>query len=216
MHRFAAERRRMVDLQIEGRGLVDPRLLQAFMDVPRHIFVPPTSRNWAYDDCPLPIGWGQTISQPYIVALMTSLVDVRGTDRVLEVGTGSGYQAAILGRLAGEVHTVELIPELARRAQRRLGRLGYRNVHVHPSDGSLGWPAASPYSAILVTAASPAVPAPLRGQLGDNGRMVIPLDSRDGYQTMVLIRCQGGETTERSIASVAFVPLRGRYGRRGP
>jgi protein-L-isoaspartate(D-aspartate) O-methyltransferase len=215
MARFAAERRRMAELQIQGRGLSDRRLLQAFIDVPRHIFVPPPSRNWAYDDCPLPIGWGQTISQPYIVALMTSLVEVQASDRVLEVGTGSGYQAAILGRLAGEVHTVELIPELARSAQRRLARLGCSNVYVHQSDGSLGWVAASPYSAIVVTAASPDVPSPLRRQLEDGGRMVIPVDSRLGYQTLLLIRCRGGETTERSIASVAFVPLRGKYGRRG-
>jgi len=215
MDRFADERRRMVELQIQGRGLTDRRLLQAFLDVPRHIFVPSSSRNWAYDDCPLPIGSGQTISQPYIVALMTSLIDVKATDRVLEVGTGSGYQAAILGRLAGEVHTVELIPELAARAQRRLARLGCVNVHVHQSDGSLGWAPASPYSAIVVTAAGPEAPAPLRGQLEDDGRMVIPIDSRDGYQTLVLIRCRDGKTTEQSIASVAFVPLRGRYGRRG-
>jgi protein-L-isoaspartate(D-aspartate) O-methyltransferase len=215
MDRFAAERRRMVDLQIRGRGLIDRRLLQAFLDVPRHIFVPTPSRNSAYDDCPLPIGRGQTISQPYIVALMTSLAEAEATDRVLEVGTGSGYQAAVLGRLAGEVHTVELIPELARKARRRLARLGYDNVHVHETDGSMGWPAAAPYSAIVVTAASPEVPAPLRRQLADLGRMVIPVDSRDGYQTLILIRCSGGQATERSIASVAFVPLRGRYGRRG-
>ncbi|MFN2119170.1 MAG: protein-L-isoaspartate(D-aspartate) O-methyltransferase [Anaerolineales bacterium] len=213
MDRHAAERRRMVELQIQGRGLVDPRLLQAFVEVPRHIFVPSTSRNWAYDDCPLPIGFGQTISQPYIVALMTSLVELSGSDRVLEVGTGSGYQAAILGRLAGEVHTVELIPELAGRAQRLLARLGYDNVHVHQSDGSLGWEAAEPYSAILVAAAAPEVPEPLRRQLEDGGRMAIPIDRRDGYQTLVLLRCREGETTESSIASVAFVPLRGRYGR---
>jgi protein-L-isoaspartate(D-aspartate) O-methyltransferase len=215
MDRFSSERRRMVELQIRGRGLVDPRLLQAFNAVPRHVFVPLSSRSWAYDDCPLPIGWGQTISQPYIVALMTSLVELQASDRVLEVGTGSGYQAAILGHLAGQVHTVELIPELARRAQRRLARLGYDNIHVHESDGSVGWAPAAPYSAILVTAASPEVPAPLRRQLEDAGRMVIPVDRRDGYQTLVLVRCSAGTTTESSIAAVAFVPLRGRYGRRG-
>jgi protein-L-isoaspartate(D-aspartate) O-methyltransferase len=215
MDRFASERRQMVELQIRGRGLIDRRLLQAFKAVPRHIFVPLSSRSWAYDDCPLPIGFGQTISQPYIVALMTSLAELRAVDRVLEVGTGSGYQAAILGQLAGEVHTVELVPELARRAQRRLARLGYDNIHVHESDGSLGWAPAAPYSAILVTAASPDVPEPLRGQLDDAGRLVIPVDRRDGYQTLILVRCSGGQTTESSIAAVAFVPLRGKYGRRG-
>jgi protein-L-isoaspartate(D-aspartate) O-methyltransferase len=144
---------------------------------------------------------------------MTSLAELRAADRVLEVGTGSGYQAAILGQLAGEVHTVELIPELARRAQRRLARLGYDNIHVHESDGSLGWTPAAPYSAILVTAASPEVPDPLRRQLDDAGRMVIPVDRRDGYQTLVLLRCSAGVTRETSIAAVAFVPLRGKYGR---
>lgn len=202
----------MVQSQIARRGITDPLVLRAFEAVPRHLFLPFASRGWAYDDNPLPIGFGQTISQPYIVALMTSLVELKGTEKVLEVGTGSGYQAAILARLASEVHTVELIPELARRAARRLARLSCSNVHVHQADGSVGWPQAAPYAAILVTAAAPAIPQPLIDQLADGGRMVVPLDYQDGYQMLTLVQCRGGQITERMIASVAFVPLRGQHG----
>jgi protein-L-isoaspartate(D-aspartate) O-methyltransferase len=170
------------------------------------------TREAAYDDTPLAIGHGQTISQPYIVALMTSALDLRGREVVLEIGTGSGYQSAILSRLAGVVHTVELIPPLAARAAKLLSRLGCRNTTVHVGDGSLGWPDAAPYDAIIVTAAAPSLPAPLLEQLTDLGRLVIPVDSGNGYQLLTLLLGEGEKTSERVLASVAFVPLRGRFG----
>lgn len=209
---FLAERHRMVEGQISRRGLHDPRLLAAFEEVPRHLFVPVESRAAAYNDTPLAIGFGQTISQPYIVALMTSLMELQGDERVLEVGTGSGYQAAILARLAGEVHTVEILPELAAPAALLLQELHCDNVHVHEGDGSIGWPEAAPYVGIIVTAASPAVPQPLLTQLADGGRLVVPVESRAGYQLLMLLRLGGGEITEQVVASVCFVPLRGAYG----
>jgi len=202
----------MVQVQIQGRGLSDPRLLDAFRQVPRHLFVPRGSRVWAYDDRPLPIGFGQTISQPYIVALMTELAEIQGTERVLEIGTGSGYQAAILACLAAEVHTVEIVPELARLAAHRLARLRCANIHVHQSDGSVGWSPTAPYVVILVTAAAPSVPGPLLEQLADGGRMVIPVEQGDGYQMLTVVHRRDGKTSEKAIAPVAFVPLRGRYG----
>jgi protein-L-isoaspartate(D-aspartate) O-methyltransferase len=166
----------------------------------------------AYDDGPLPIGHGQTISQPYIVALMTDLAALHGGERVLEVGTGSGYQAAILSCMAGEVHSVERIPELARRAARVLRRLQCGNVYVHEDDGTLGWAQHAPFAAILVTAASPRVPQPLLEQLEENGRLVLPLQEGDGYQMLTRVRMQHGEVRRDAIASVAFVPLVGRFG----
>ena len=202
----------MVQIQIKGRGLNDSRLLEAFQQVPRHLFVPLGSREWAYEDRPLPIGFGQTISQPYIVALMSALAEIRGPERVLEIGTGSGYQAAILACLAREVHTIEIIPELARFAAHRLARLRCRNVHVHQSDGSVGWSAAAPYEVILVTAAAPNVPGPLVDQLAESGRMVIPVEHGDAYQMLTVVRRRGGQIHQDPIAPVAFVPLRGRYG----
>jgi protein-L-isoaspartate(D-aspartate) O-methyltransferase len=212
MDRLASERQQMVRLQIERRGLGDPHLLDAFRQVPRHLFVPLVSRASAYDDAPQPIGFGQTISQPYIVGLMTALAEPKAAERVLEVGTGSGYQAAILSRLAREVHTVELVPELARRAARLLARLKFENVIVHQADGSVGWREDAPYAAILVTAAAPAVPQPLLEQLADGGRLVIPVDYRGGYQMLTVLRCTGGEIREQTVAPVAFVPLRGEHG----
>ena len=176
--RFLPERHRMVEEQIRRRGLHDDRLLGVLRSVPRHLFVPWPSRDAAYDDTPLPLGSGQTISQPYIVALMTSLLQLRGDERALEVGTGSGYQAAILSHLTQEVHTIELLPQLAARAARLLKRLKCDNVHVHVADGSVGWPDASPFSAVLVAAAAQSVPQPLLEQLADGGRLVIPIESR--------------------------------------
>jgi protein-L-isoaspartate(D-aspartate) O-methyltransferase len=161
---------------------------------------------------PLPIGFGQTISQPYIVALMTSLLSLRGGERVLEVGTGSGYQAAILGRLSAEVHSVEWVADLAVRASHLLGELGCDNVHVHEADGGLGWKQAAPYSAIIVTAASPRVPEPLLGQMTEGARLVAPVDYHQGYQSLVLLELSEGKVTQQSIANVSFVPLRGKYG----
>jgi protein-L-isoaspartate(D-aspartate) O-methyltransferase len=205
----------MVTEQIMRRGLHDARLLAAFDQVPRHLFVPESSRFAAYDDTPLPIGFGQTISQPYIVALMTESLDLCGSERVLEVGTGSGYQAAILARLAGEIHTTELIPELSERAATLLHSLEYHNVHVHTGDGSLGWPPFAPYASIMVTAAAPRVPPPLLEQLADGGRLVAPIENRDDYQSLKVITRHDQEFVERVITSVAFVPLRGKYGRKG-
>lgn len=208
---YTLARKRMVREQIEGRGIHTPRLLAAFEAVPRHLFVPPEELAWAYADGPLPIGEGQTISQPYIVALMTDLLDLQPTDRVLEVGTGSGYQAAILSQLAAEVHTVEILPALAQRAAERLARLGYSNVHVHVGDGSLGWPEAAPYDAILVAAAGPEVPPPLLEQLAEGGRLVAPVGGRY-TQVLEIVERRGNEFARRQDIPVAFVPLRGKYG----
>lgn len=214
MDAFSEQRRRMVHDQIRRRGLDDPRLLAAFIDVQRHLFVPHTSLLAAYEDCPLPIGFGQTISQPYIVALMTSLLQLSGDERVLEVGTGSGYQAGILGRLARVVHTVEIVPQLAASANERLKQLEHTNVFVHLADGSLGWPDAAPYVGIIVAAAAPAVPAPLLAQLDEGGRLVIPVENGDGYQLLKVVTRRGREALEETITGVAFVPLRGKHGRR--
>jgi protein-L-isoaspartate(D-aspartate) O-methyltransferase len=191
--------------------VLDPSLLAVIGSVPRHLFVPVDDLPWAYADGPLPIGHGQTISQPYIVALMTELLQVESTDHVLEVGTGSGYQAAVLGKLAEEVDTVEVIPELAAQAARTLTDLGYTNVHVHPGDGTLGWPQAAPYDGILVAAAAPSAPQPLLDQLVDGGRLVIPVGSR-GFQQLEVWRRAGQEFERQVNLAVAFVPLRGEYG----
>jgi protein-L-isoaspartate(D-aspartate) O-methyltransferase len=215
MDDFSLKRHEMVEKQISGRGLTEPRLLAAFESVPRHIFVPEKSRYASYDDHPLPIGYGQTISQPYIVALMTSLLELEGAERVLEVGTGSGYQAAILSMLAGEVHTIEFIPELAVQAEKNLRDLGFGNVFVHVGDGSLGWPSSAPYTGILVTAAAPKIPDPLPDQLTEGGRLVIPESHFWRGQLLKVITRRDQELTEKIITSVAFVPLRGKYGWRG-
>jgi protein-L-isoaspartate(D-aspartate) O-methyltransferase len=209
--KLGRERKRMVSEQIAARGVRDPRLLAAMESVPRHCFVPDESLEWAYSDAPLPIGWSQSISQPYIVGLMTELLQLRGTERVLEVGTGSGYQAAVLGRMAAEVHTVEILPDLARRAAARLKHLGYANVHVHTGDGSLGWPAAAPYSGILVAASAPSVPKPLLEQLAEGGRMILPVGGR-GFQELEVWQRQGKEFEHEPHIPVAFVLLRGKHG----
>jgi protein-L-isoaspartate(D-aspartate) O-methyltransferase len=207
--KYQIERDRMVDHQIARRGIQDPQILNVFRKVPRHRFVPREYQFDAYDDCPLPIGFGQTISQPYIVALMTSSLQLEGTERVLEIGTGSGYQAAILAALAREVHTVEFIPQLAERAGKLLA--GIRNVHCHVGDGSLGWMEAAPYDGILVTAAAPQTPKTLLEQLADEGRMVIPVGGR-GIQKLELWEKSAGDYQVDSIVNVAFVPLRGEKG----
>jgi protein-L-isoaspartate(D-aspartate) O-methyltransferase len=209
---FALERHRMVLEQIYRRGIYEPRLLDAFEAVPRHLFVNQKSRISAYDDHPLPIGYGQTISQPYIVALMTSLLDLKGDECVLEVGTGSGYQAAILGLMAGVVHTIEIIPELTDRAEKLLRELGYTNITIHPGDGSLGWPQSAPFAGILVTAAAPEIPQPLLMQLAEHGRLILPVRHSGGSQALKVLQLNKGELVEHDIASVAFVPLRGKYG----
>lgn len=211
MSKFESARKRMVKTQIVRRGLRDERLLAAFESVPRHMFVPEDYRYAAYDDSPLPIGLSQTISQPYIVALMTDLLKLEGDERVLEIGTGSGYQAAILSMMAKEVHTIEYLPELAENADKLLKELGLNNVHVHVGDGSLGWPEAAPYQGILVAAAAPQAPKVLLGQLEEGGRLILPVGGR-GMQNLEIWQRNGDEFTNRIETSVAFVPLRGEQG----
>lgn len=208
---LAESRHRMVAKQLRPRGIHDPRVLAAFENVPRHLFVPPEYQTWAYDDAPQPIGYEQTISQPYIVALMSELLMLTGEERVLEVGTGSGYQAAILAKLAAEVHTVELLPDLAERARQTLTSLGLKNVHVHCADGSQGWPDCAPYQAILVAAAAPAVPPPLLEQLAQGGRLVLPVGAR-GVQRLELWRRAGDAFSSETILPVSFVLLHGKHG----
>jgi protein-L-isoaspartate(D-aspartate) O-methyltransferase len=204
---FGEARRAMVEQQIAARGVKEERVLAAMAKVPRHEFVPSDEVDQAYDDHPLPIGFGQTISQPYIVALMTELLEVESGEKVLEIGTGSGYQAAVLAELTDQVYTVEIIPELARAAAHRLDRLGYEEVTVRTGDGYLGWPEAAPFDAIIVTAAPDHVPPPLLQQLADGGRMVIPVGPPGGYQTLWLITERGGQTFSENITGVTFVPL---------
>jgi protein-L-isoaspartate(D-aspartate) O-methyltransferase len=205
---FEDLRSSMVADQLVHRGIRDPRVLDAMSRVPRHLFVPPEAVSLAYADRALPIGNGQTISQPYMVAVMTQASALRGGERVLEIGTGSGYQAAILGELAGEVVTIERHPELAEAARLRLQSLGYKNISVIVGDGTAG-DAAVPYDAILVTAGAPHVPESLKAQLADDGRLVIPIGSY-GHQELTLIVRRGGALVESVHESCVFVPLVGR------
>ena len=208
---FLAERKLMVSRQLMRGGISDRRVLESFASIPRHLFVPMEYRKFAYEDRPLLIGFKQTISQPYIVAYMTQSLALTGVERVLEVGTGSGYQAAILSRLVAEVHTVELIFALAERAKETLDGLGITNVHVHIGDGSLGWDEAAPYDAILVSAAGSRVLKSLLQQLANGGRMILPV-GEPGFQNLELWHCEGGLFSKETLLPVAFVPLRGREG----
>ncbi len=201
-------RDRMVRTQIKSRGISDPATLRAMESVPRHLFVPETSVPDAYDDRPLPIGYGQTISQPYIVAYMTEIVQPKPQQRILEIGTGSGYQAAILAETGVSVYTVEIIPELAKNASERLSRLGYGGIQVKSGDGYFGWEKYAPYDAIVVTAAAEYIPPPLLAQLKDGGRMVIPVGSPFFVQTLMLVEKHGKETVTHSLMPVRFVPFR--------
>jgi protein-L-isoaspartate(D-aspartate) O-methyltransferase len=206
---FAAARARMATDQIAARGVRDPRVLATLREVPRHLFVPPAEQTRAYQDRPLPIGYGQTISQPYIVALMTELVRPRASDRALEVGTGSGYQAAVLSRLVSHVYTIEIVEPLAGEAERRLASLGYANVTVRTGDGYAGWPEMAPFDVIVVTAAPDRVPPPLVAQLKPGGRLVIPVGPTFHVQQLQLIeKDASGQIRTRQIAPVVFVPLR--------
>jgi protein-L-isoaspartate(D-aspartate) O-methyltransferase len=205
------QRLEMVSNQIERRGLHEPRLLHAFRSVPRHAFVPAELLDMAYTDSPLHIGNGQTISQPYIVALMTSLAELRGAENVLEIGTGSGYQAAILALMAKSVHTIERYASLSERARRVLNEQGVKNVWVHDGDGTLGWPETAPYQAIIVTAAAPQPPQPLLEQMANGGRLVIPIGERRMQDLQVWQR-NGSQYSWESILPVSFVPLRGEHG----
>jgi protein-L-isoaspartate(D-aspartate) O-methyltransferase len=210
---FRVEREQMVEDQIASRGIRDPSVLHAMRTVPRERFVAESQQDQAYGDGPLPIGDGQTISQPYIVALMTEAVEPRPGDRALEVGTGSGYAAAVLATIVAEVYTVERLGNLARIARTRLACLGYRNVHVLESDGTLGWPEHAPYDAIIVTAGGPRVPPALLEQLGIGGRLIMPVGSAHRFQHLVHVTRTGTETYEqKDLEDVAFVPLIGQQG----
>jgi protein-L-isoaspartate(D-aspartate) O-methyltransferase len=198
----------MVAGQIEERGIRDARTLAAMRQVPRHLFVPPALAGDAYGDHALPIGHGQTISQPYVVAFMTEALGLRGGDTVLEVGTGSGYQAAVLAEIAAHVYTIEIVAPLAEEARERLARLGYRNVEVRAGDGYQGWPEKAPFDAVMVTAAAPRVPEPLKQQLKDGGRLVIPVGESD-QEVMVITRKGTGYAEER-VLPVRFVPMMGK------
>jgi len=204
---FAAQRRSMVEQQIERRGVTAPSVLSAMGEVPRHLFVPPGYRDKAYDDSPLPIGNGQTISQPYVVALMTQLLDLKPGDRVLEIGTGSGYQAAVLSKLVKDVYTIEILEPLGLQAQRTLQEIGAKNVHVRIGDGYKGWPEAAPFDGIVVTAAPERVPQPLLDQLRVGGKMVIPVGAF--FQNLLVITKTADGIEKRSIIPVRFVPMTG-------
>jgi protein-L-isoaspartate(D-aspartate) O-methyltransferase len=204
-------RARMVDHQLRGRDITDQRVLEVMGRIPRHLFLPADSVHLAYSDMPLPIGQRQTISQPYIVALMTQCLELEGGEAVLEVGTGSGYQAAVLAGVARQVYSLERLPELAERARAVLLRLGLTNVEVHVGDGSGGWPSHAPYPAILVTAAAPRPPQPLLDEMAEGGRLLIPVGGMEG-QMLERWRRRGGELDRERIAPVAFVPLVGEFG----
>jgi protein-L-isoaspartate(D-aspartate) O-methyltransferase len=205
---FAAERQRMVQQQLMARGVNDARVLTAMTKVPREEFVPPDSRAASYEDGPLQIGSGQTISQPYIVAFMTEQLQPKTNDRILEIGTGSGYQAAVLAELVAEVYTIEIIEPLAKTAEATLQRLGYKNVHVKVGDGYKGWPENAPFDAITVTCAPDHVPQPLIDQLKEGGRMIIPVGGF-GDQELYLLQKQNGQLQRRAVLPVRFVPMTG-------
>jgi len=204
----APARERMVRDQIEARGVNDARTLAAVRKVERHLFVPPEAAALAYADHPLPIGDGQTISQPYVVALMSEAIGLRGGEKVLEIGTGSGYQAAVLAEMGARVYTMEIVPRLARGARATLARLGYRSVEVREGNGWAGWPEEAPFDAIVVTAAPPTIPDALKRQLRDGGRLVIPV-GRD-RQELTLVTRAGDAFEEKRLLPVRFVPLVGR------
>ncbi len=205
---LAQVREEMVATQVAARGVRDERTLAAMRKVPRHLFVPAAAGREAYDDHPVPIGHGQTISQPYIVGFMTEALGLKGGESVLEVGTGCGYQAAVLAEIASRVYTIEIVAPLAEEAAARLERLGYRNVHVRAGDGYQGWPEAAPFDAILVTAAAPRIPEPLKQQLRDGGRLILPVGEE--WQELVLVTRRGDRFDERRVLPVRFVPMTGK------
>jgi protein-L-isoaspartate(D-aspartate) O-methyltransferase len=205
---FARARADMVHAQLRIRGIRDPRVLDAMNRIPRHLFLDPEQRDHAYDDTPVSIGHGQTLSQPYIVAFMTEMLELQGDDRVLEVGTGSGYQTAVLAALVSEVYTIELLEILSRRARAALRQLDVRNVQFAVGDGNLGWKEAAPFDAILVAAVAVTVPPSLPDQLAEGGRMIIPLGEE--HQDLWIFRRSGHSITSRRLLPVRFVPLVGR------
>ncbi len=211
MFNYDTERRRMVDEQIVPRGIKDERVLDAMRKVPRHEFMPEAIRASAYGDHALPIGEGQTISQPYMVALMTELLGLKGSERVLEIGTGSGYQAAVLAELCEKVYTVERIKSLADRARANLDRLGYKTVAIKVYDGTYGWKEMAPFDAIMVTAGTPEIPAPLAEQLKEGGRMLVPVGERLSQVLIKAVKTSRGLEIAESVPCV-FVPLIGNHG----
>jgi protein-L-isoaspartate(D-aspartate) O-methyltransferase len=208
---FAEARSEMVERQIRRRGIFDPQVLRAMTEVPRQEFVPEALQPRAHEDAPLPIGGGQTISQPYIVAAMTAALRLQPSDRALDVGSGCGYQAAILSRIVAEVYSIEVRRDLALAAAERLARLGYSNVYVHGGDGTLGLPELAPFDAILVAAAAPSIPQPLGYQLAEGGRMVLPVGEPD-HQQLLLIARHGNSYEKTMLDPCQFVPLIGQYG----
>lgn len=206
---FFRKRQVMIERDLKGRGIRDPRVLGAMAKVPRHLFVDPSYQNQAYADHPLPIAEGQTISQPYVVALMTEAIRAQPTDRVLEIGTGSGYQAAILAEIVREVFTIEIRKPLAETAERRLRDLGYANVKVKYGDGYFGWEEHAPFDAILITASANHIPPPLIRQLKEGGRLVLPLGSTLYYQVLTLATKVKGQLEVRELGPVVFVPMTG-------
>jgi protein-L-isoaspartate(D-aspartate) O-methyltransferase len=202
-------RKRMVERDLKGRDIRDPKILEIMGKVPRHLFVEPSLKSKAYADHPLPIGEGQTISQPYIVALMTQILKIQPGERVLEIGTGSGYQAAVLAELTDQVYTIEIIEALTQQAAQRLGRLGYEKVKVKYGDGYFGWEEAAPFDAIIVTCAANHIPPPLIKQLKEGGRLIIPLGSTTYFQNLTLLTKKMGKTDVQHLLGVAFVPMTG-------
>lgn len=209
---YVIARRRMVERQVKGRGIDDPLVLDAMLQVPRHLFVEDALQNQAYGDFPLPIGEKQTISHPFIVAAMTQALQLKGGEKVLEVGTGSGYQAAVLSRIASRVYSVERHPSLARRARRTLDLIGCRNVNLKLSDGTIGWEEAAPFDGIIVTAGAPSVPQGYLSQLLPGGRLVIPVGTLGSQVLMRITRTASGETVEERLLDCRFVPLVGKFG----
>jgi len=201
------DRNRMVDTQLAGRDIDDPATLSALRKVPRHLFVPERVRNSAYSDSPLPIGHGQTISQPYIVAYMTQVAQINRDTKVLEIGTGSGYQAAVAAELSEHVYSIEIVPALAESAAATLRESGYDRVKLRSGDGYHGWPEAAPFDVIIVTAAAGTIPPPLVAQLAEGGRMIIPVGPQFGAQNLVLVTKQNGKVRTRTLMPVQFVPF---------
>lgn len=207
--KFAREREQMVQRQIAKRGVRDPQVLDAMRSVPRHLFVPARNRDMAYNDQPLPIGEGQTISQPYIVAYMTEALDPGPDDRVLEIGTGSGYQAAVLAKIVKDVFTIEIVPKLGNRASKLLDELGYDNIHVRVGDGYLGWPEEAPFDAVIVTAAPEQIPEALIMQLREGGTMIIPVGRQGSVQRLLKGVRKGDQLITTKELDVRFVPMVG-------
>ncbi len=207
--KFKAAREKLVKFDLEGRGIADPQVLASMRSVPRHCFVPDEIVGSAYEDTALPIGEGQTISQPYVVALMTASLKLNNTQRVLEIGTGSGYQAAVLAEIVKEVYSIEIKTKLYQTATRLLKALGYTNIFTLHADGYFGWPEAAPFDAIIITAAVNHIPPPLLKQLKDGGRLILPLGNPFSYQNLTLVTRHGDDYTTRQITGVLFVPMTG-------